>query len=171
MKETSDCISSGISDEEKSDYDSIDINIEKRTDEENPLFYCESKEIELEDKDQKIQFVAEEYDNELIKTTVYKDIEKVKEIIYGTEDLTNHADKNDYIACIMTGLLAGIIDIYFVREWDFADAKAQANKSINQKIMDFAKKLGFDESKCRSSDKLASAIDFFGKKISSSGRQ
>lgn len=69
------------------------------------------------------------------------------------ERLTNHADGVDYAIAVSSGLLAGLIDIFFVGAWNFATAKAISNRIINGRVMDFAKKNGFQGS--RLSDAVA----------------
>ena len=49
--------------------------------------------------------------------------------------LTNHADGLDYALSVSAGIIAGLIDIFFVGEWDFAKAKAISNEEINRKII------------------------------------
>lgn len=56
------------------------------------------------------------------------------------ERLTCQADGWDYALSVTAGLIAGIIDIVFVGEWNFAEAKAVSNENVNNKVMAFAKK-------------------------------
>ena len=56
------------------------------------------------------------------------------------ERLTNHADGYDYALSVSSGIIAGLIDSFFVGEWDFYNAKKQSNIAINNKIINFAKK-------------------------------
>ena len=56
------------------------------------------------------------------------------------ERLTCQADGYDYAIAISSGIIAGLIDLFFVGEWDFKNAKKQSNIAINNKILDFAKK-------------------------------
>jgi hypothetical protein len=55
------------------------------------------------------------------------------------ERLTNHADGYDYALAVSSGIIAGMIDSFFVGEWDFARGKKQANIAVNKKIIKFAK--------------------------------
>lgn len=80
------------------------------------------------------------------------------------ERLTNNADWLDYTVAVASGVLCGMIDSFFVGEWNFQKAKAISNEEINRKVMEFAKKQGWDESKSKSSDKFASAKAFLENK-------
>lgn len=73
--------------------------------------------------------------------------------------LTNHADGLDYMVAVVSGLITGLIDSFVVGEWNFAKAKANSNREINEKVMDFAKKHGY------SGDRLDGAISFLEKKF------
>lgn len=61
---------------------------------------------------------------------VYADIER----------FTNQADGYDYALAVSSGIITGLIDVFGVGEWNFKTAKENANKEINNKIVDFAKK-------------------------------
>ena len=75
--------------------------------------------------------------------------------------LTNHCDGLDYIAAVMCGIVAGIIDSIYVGAWDFKSAKAKANADINKEIEAFAKKCGYvDKGKG-----LKGAIEYLEKKF------
>ncbi|MCD4713393.1 MAG: hypothetical protein K8R73_08945 [Clostridiales bacterium] len=54
--------------------------------------------------------------------------------------LTNHADGLDYAIAVSSGIIAGLIDIFIVGEWDFATAKDISNEKMNRKIEAFANK-------------------------------
>lgn len=56
------------------------------------------------------------------------------------EKLTCQADGLDYALSVSSGLIAGVIDIVFVGEWNFKEAKAISNEKVNNKVMSFAKK-------------------------------
>lgn len=62
--------------------------------------------------------------------------ETVEEI----EKFTCQADGLDYALSVSSGLIAGVIDIIFVGEWNFKEAKAISNEKVNNKVMSFAKK-------------------------------
>ncbi len=69
-----------------------------------------------------------EVENELIKLNT--DI----------DELTNHADGIDYTISVICGIVAGMIDIVFVGEWNFEEAKSESYERINNKVIGFAKK-------------------------------
>lgn len=79
---------------------------------------------ELRDIDEKIQ------SNQEILNKLDKSIDR----------LTNHADGIDYAIAVTSGIITGIIDATVVGEWDFKTAKDNANKDINNKVVQFAKK-------------------------------
>ena len=54
--------------------------------------------------------------------------------------LTNDADSIDYAIAVTCGVITGIFDSIVVGEWNFAEAKAEANKDINKRVLEFAKK-------------------------------
>lgn len=88
--------------------------------------------------------------------------------------LTNHADGLDYIIAVTSGIITGIIDATIVGEWNFAEAKKDAYRDTNSKVVEFAKKQpdyytycqfalegkGTARRKPKDPDRLESAIDF-----------
>ena len=75
------------------------------------------------------------------------------------DKLTNNADGIDYSAAVFCGLISGTIDIFFVGQWDLNKAYDITNKKVNAKVIEFAKKQGFQ------GDKLDKAISFLEKKF------
>ena len=75
--------------------------------------------------------------------------------------LTNHADGLDYALSVSAGIIAGLIDIFFVGEWDFAKAKAISNEEINRKIIKFAHKHGLN----KDVNRLDKAVEFLESKF------
>lgn len=61
------------------------------------------------------------------------------------ERLTSIADGLDLTLAISSGIVAGLLDIFFVGEWNFAEAKTISNEQINRKIQDFAMKNGLEK--------------------------
>ncbi len=57
------------------------------------------------------------------------------------ERLTCQAGGYDYTIAISSGIIAGLIDSFFVGEWDFINAKKPSNIEINNKILNFAKRI------------------------------
>ncbi len=70
-------------------------------------------------------------------SVVQSKIDKLNEDI---DRLTNHADGVDYAIAVTSGIITGIIDATVVGEWNFAEAKKEAHKEINSKVVAFAKK-------------------------------
>ncbi|SFC27581.1 hypothetical protein [Butyrivibrio sp. YAB3001] len=56
------------------------------------------------------------------------------------ENLTNQADGYDYALAVSSGIIAGLIDSFWVGEWDFRKAKGKASEEIAKKIVAYAKK-------------------------------
>ena len=84
-----------------------------------------------------------------------------KDAIAEVERLTSHADGMDYALAVSSGIVTGLIDSFFVGEWDFAKAKARSNEEINKKILAFAQKNGWKWS--GRGNKLGSAVAWLEK--------
>lgn len=70
------------------------------------------------------------------------------------DHLTNHADHIDNLVAVGSGLLAGLIDVLWVGEFDFNRGKAWSNHTINDFVMKAAKVRGYD------GERLDGAIKF-----------
>ncbi len=57
--------------------------------------------------------------------------------------LTNHADNVDNLVAVGSGLLAGLVDIFWVGEFDFQRGKAWSNRTVNDFVMKTAKAQGY----------------------------
>lgn len=80
---------------------------------------------------------------------------KQLEVIKSQIDInTNHADKLDCVVAACCGIMTGFIDVFFVGKFDFRQAKAWSNKTVNEFVMDVAKKSGYK------GDRLDGAIKF-----------
>ncbi len=79
------------------------------------------------------------------------------------ERLTNNADWLDYTVAVASGVLCGMIDSFFVGEWNFQKAKAITNEEINRKVMEFAKKQGWKPHE-GNGERLDLAIKYLEKK-------
>lgn len=77
---------------------------------------------------------------ELFQKKIDEFLVNYSETVEEIEKLTCQADGLDYALSVSSGLIAGIIDIFFVGEWNFKEAKAISNKKVNNKVMSFAKK-------------------------------
>lgn len=127
-----------------------------------------------EDEDFKVEYelfpLYNTEDLDVRRKEIYKNIsdidsqleevnKKLQELNTEIDRLTNHADGFDYAAAVICGLICGIIDIIFVGKWDFKNAKAVSNKQVNEKVMEFAKKQGYE------GDRLDGAVNFLEKKF------
>ena len=81
--------------------------------------------------------------------------EKIVALNSEIDRLTNHADGIDYAVAVASGVICGLIDSFFVGEFDFANAKAWSNKTVNEKISEFAKKHGYSGDSKRLKDHVA----------------
>lgn len=54
--------------------------------------------------------------------------------------LVNNTDTLDNAISVTSGVLTGLIDVFFVGEWNFKEAKDFTNREVNNKVVDFAKK-------------------------------
>ena len=79
---------------------------------------------------------------------------KLQEYNKQLKKFTNQADALDYTVAIGSGILAGIIDSFFVGSFSLAEGKAWSNHKINDFVMDVAKKKGYK------GDRLKGAIKY-----------
>jgi len=73
--------------------------------------------------------------------------------------LTNHADRIDNLVAVGSGLLAGLIDVLWVGEFNFERGKAWSNHAINDVVMKIAKAQGYE------GERLDGAIKFLEEKF------
>lgn len=90
-----------------------------------------------------------------ISTNKHKIENSSKEI----ERLTNHADGVDYMVAVGSGILAGLIDSFWVGAFDFGSGKAWSNKHVNTFVMKVAKNQGYN------GNRLDGAIKFLEDKF------
>lgn len=97
-------------------------------------------------------------------------LERVEREIKSTQDqadkldqnidrLTNHADHIDNLVAVGSGLLAGLIDVLWVGEFNFERGKAWSNHTINDVVMKIAKSQGYE------GERLEGAIKFLEDKF------
>lgn len=103
----------------------------------------------------KVEFVAEFENDKLTKTKIFRDLQAVEEALCGTHNLTNHADKTDYLVSVGCGILCGLIDSFFVGEFDISDAISKKRINIDELSIRIGKFLGY---KNRGGDKLKGSI-------------
>ena len=75
------------------------------------------------------------------------------------QKLTNNADGFDYMLAVASGVITGLIDSFFVGEFDLKRAKDKSNEQVNNMVMGYAKMRGYK------GDRLAGAVDFLEKKF------
>ena len=93
------------------------------------------------------------------------------------ERLTNHADGIDYAAAVSCGIVTGMLDALLPgAKWDFREAKAWSNKSVNMMIQEFAEKdpeykqfceytqAGRLRETAKDPNRLSNAVEFLEKK-------
>lgn len=83
--------------------------------------------------------------------------DKIESLNSEIERLTNDADSMDYIVSACSGVVAGLVDSFFVGEWNLDIASA--HKKVNKFIMDYAKRKGYK------GDRLNGAINFLERKF------
>ena len=87
----------------------------------------------------------------------------INEINDEIDNLTNHADKFDYMIAVSSGVICGVIDSFFIGEWNFIDAKVSSDIIINNKVLSYARKCGYK------GDGLKEAISFLERKFPLAG--
>lgn len=85
--------------------------------------------------------------------------EKLGAIDAEIDRLTSHADGIDYSVAVASGIVCGLIDSFFVGEFDFANAKKWSHKTANQFIDKFAKEHGY-KAQNGSKGKLKNKVSF-----------
>lgn len=84
--------------------------------------------------------------------------------------LTNHADKYDYIIAVCSGLIAGLVDVFFVGEFSLERGTNWADDKVNS----FVKKIGGGDTLEKSVRNLENKYGFVGDKATDAfggGRQ
>lgn len=87
----------------------------------------------------------------------------IDEINAEIEKVTCHADGLDYLTAAISGIVTGLIDIFFVGQWNFSEAKAWSNENVNKQIMEFANKQAKKDGK-KPFQRLSDAITYLEKK-------
>lgn len=103
----------------------------------------------LEDVDNQIQNI----DLEIEKIQAKIDVLDRK-----IEELTNHADGLDYTIAISCGIISGVIDSFFVREFSFDEGSKWGTEKVNNFVLCVAKNQGYK------GDDLTDAVSFLEKK-------
>lgn len=89
----------------------------------------------IEDRDSNVEREIQEIDNQLL--LCQKEVDALNEDI---DRLTNHSDGLDYAIAALSGILTGIIDAFFIGDWNVAEARAWSSEEINHRITEFANK-------------------------------
>ena len=84
---------------------------------------------------------------------------KLQEYNKQLKKFTNQADAIDYTVAISSGILAGIIDSFFVGDFSLSEGKAWSNHKVNDFVIKIAKNKGY------SKNRLKGAIDFLEDKF------
>jgi hypothetical protein len=106
---------------------------------------ADSFEAEFEispDADKRQQSFTEEIDQ--VEKRMRINREEIEGLNKEETPLINHADKLDYIAAVGSGILAGLVDSFWVGKFDFKRGKAWSNKTANEFVMKIAKKQGYN---------------------------
>lgn len=72
------------------------------------------------------------------ENSVQRFLSDYQDAIAEVERLTCHADALDYAMAVSCGIIAGLIDSFFVGEWDFKKAKVWSNEKVNRMVIEFA---------------------------------
>lgn len=92
--------------------------------------------------------------------------DRIDELNVDIERLTNHADGFDYAVAASSGIICGLVDSFFVSDFNFEELKTDAHKHVNKFIEKYAKLSGWDGTGTRGSEgHLKDAIDFLEKKF------
>lgn len=89
-----------------------------------------------------------------LNETLSSNNERISELNFEIDMLTNHSDGIDYMIAVGSGILAGIVDSLWVGEFSMERGKAWSNKSVNDFVMNVAKAKGYE------GDRLDGAIRF-----------
>ncbi len=84
-------------------------------------------------------------DYDQIQTIIDKNQLKIDSLNSEIDRLTSHADKWDVTMAIGSGVLTGLIDAFWVGEFNFEEFKADSHKHINKFIERYAKIRGYKD--------------------------
>lgn len=85
--------------------------------------------------------------------------DEIDRLNLGIDRLTNHSDRIDNLVAVGSGLLAGLIDVFWVGEFNFERGKAWSNHTVNDFVMRTAKAQGYE------GERLDGAIKFLENKF------
>lgn len=79
----------------------------------------------------------------IVDARIAENEEKLDYLNAEIEKLTNHADGLDYAAAVVSGVLAGMVDAFFVGEFSLSRGKAWSNEKVNGFVHTLAEKTGY----------------------------
>lgn len=88
---------------------------------------------------------CKKFDYDQIQTIIDKNQLKIDSLNSEIDRLTSHADKWDVTMAIGSGVLTGLIDAFWVGEFNFEEFKADSHKHINKFIERYAKIRGYKD--------------------------
>ena len=97
----------------------------------------------------------------IIEQIIASNQEKLDIINTEIDRLTNNSNNFDYAVAIGSGVLTGLIDAFWVGEFNFEEYKANAHKHVNKFIEKYAKIRGYKDN----GKGLKGAIEFLEKKF------
>lgn len=80
---------------------------------------------------------------ERIQTALDENQENLDVLKVDIDKNTSHADRTDCIIAACCGAMASLLDIFFVGEFNFRDAKAWSNEKVNRFVENIAEKTGY----------------------------
>lgn len=80
-----------------------------------------------------------------IETRIEANQDIIDKLNVEVDRLTNNGDNLDYTVAVASGILTGMIDAFFVGEFNFVELKADANKHVNKFIENYAKLRGYED--------------------------
>lgn len=93
--------------------------------------------------DERLLVLEEQYaDLDIVERNIDQQIQKLNSSI---DNLTNSADGIDYAVAICCGAVAGLVDIFFIGEFDFKTARESVDKAFEDFVNKRAKDVKVDE--------------------------
>ena len=139
-------------------------------------FKTESEELEVEYEILPMCNIASDYNspnNEInskikdIDDEIAKNQEIIDKFNADIDKLTSHADGWDYSVAVCSGILTGLIDSFFVGEFDFTNTK----ENVDQKFKDIVTKKAKEIEENEKDEKIKSAIEKAKKKAEEKGEK
>ena len=93
--------------------------------------------------DERLSLLEEQYaDLDIVERDLDQQIKKLNSNI---DNLTNSADGIDYAVAICCGAVSGLVDVFFVGEFDFKTAKDSVDKAFEDFVHNRAKEIKIDQ--------------------------